>query len=287
MFDLELERVRREVEKRGAESVLVQLPAGLMEKADEIGEALPCETLFWAKPCYGSCDLATWAPLDVDLIVAYGHSGKEEGVFFVEGKSDREFSLEFEPSGTVGLLYTIQFRKQAMEIKEELEKKGKKVLLGEPGRMADYPGQVTGCDLNAALNIQSEVDCFLFVGEGDFHESALSLAKPVFDCEGREIEISRKERPSLVFALESFGVLFSIKPGQRDEELARKLKKRLEGMGKRVILIAGDDFDPRISNYPVDAFVTSACPRLADDEESFGKPILTAREVLEASRLSE
>jgi len=286
VFDLELEKVKAEVQKLSAKRVLVHLPEGLMSKADEIVSALPCEVLLWAKPSYGSCDLPTWAPIDVDLIVAYGHSGEHEGVLFIEAMSDREFKLEFTPPGVVGILYTIQFREQAMKLKAELEAKGKKVLLGNPGRMVHYPGQITGCDITSALNIQSEVDSFLFVGEGKFHQGALELDKPVFDAAGNDVRISKKKRHALVLTLKSFGVLLSIKPGQRDEALAKKLKSELERMGKTVYTIVGDDFDSRISNYPVDAFVTTACPRLAGDTELFGKPILTSQEVLGTARLA-
>lgn len=285
MFDLELDYLRAEVKKRGAKRVLVQLPEGLMERANEIVCALDCDVLLWAKPCYGSCDVPTWAPVDVNLIVAYGHSGEGENVLFIEAQSDKKMTLQFEPTGTVGLLYTIQFRKQALEIRDELERKGHKVVMGEPGHMSHYPGQVTGCDIASARSIQSEVDCFLFVGEGTFHSGALALEKPVFDLSGERIVAKRKERHALVLSLETFGILVSIKPGQRNEKLAEKVKSALEKMGKTAYLIVGDDFDPRIANFPVDAFVTTACPRLADDTELFGRPILTAQEVISVSEL--
>lgn len=285
MFDLELERVTSEVEKRGAERVLLHLPEGLMEYADKIVAAIPCETFLWAKPTYGACDLPIWAPIKFDLIVAYGHSGEREGVLFIEAHSDKEFELEFTPPGTVGLLYTIQFRKQALAIKAQLEKLGKTVVMGNPGALANYPGQVTGCDITPAITTQGQVDSFLFVGEGAFHQGALELEKPVFDCKGNQLNVSRKKRLALVLTLERFGILMSIKPGQRHDELANKLKAELERLGKTAYIIVGDDFDPRISNYPVDAFVTSACPRIAGDSELFGKPILSADEVLEAAKL--
>ena len=283
MFDLELERVRKEVLRRKCRKVLIHLPEGLMPKADEIVKAIPCEALLWAKPSYGACDLPVWAPLGFDLIIAYGHSGKREGVLFIEAKSDREVKLESIPPGKIGLIYTIQFREQAMKIRDELEKKGKKVLLGKHGQLTNYDGQVTGCDIGSALSVQEKVDSFLFIGEGSFHEGALCLKRPVFDAKGGEIKAKRKNRPALVLSLNRFGILVSIKPGQRHEALARKVKAALEKMGKTVYTIVGDDFDPRISNFPVDAFVTCACPRLADDAELFGRPILSAEEVLEAA----
>ena len=75
MFDLELDRVVKEITSSNAKSVCIQLPDGLKPKADEIQQRLEADTdstvFFWAGTCFGGCDIPE---LDVDLLIHYGHS---------------------------------------------------------------------------------------------------------------------------------------------------------------------------------------------------------------------
>lgn len=75
MFDLELDRVVKEINSSSAKTVCVQLPDGLKPKADEIQQKIEADTdatvFFWAGTCFGGCDIPE---LDVDLLIHYGHS---------------------------------------------------------------------------------------------------------------------------------------------------------------------------------------------------------------------
>ena len=73
-YDLELDRVVKEVKRSKAKSVLVQLPEGLKPRAKEIADRIKeagAEPLIWMGSCYGACDVAK---ADVGLIVQWGHS---------------------------------------------------------------------------------------------------------------------------------------------------------------------------------------------------------------------
>jgi 2-(3-amino-3-carboxypropyl)histidine synthase len=74
-YDLELERVVKEIKKAKAKTVCLQLPDGLKPKATGIVEFLEEKTkakvIIWASSCFGSCDVPK---LEVDLLVHFGHS---------------------------------------------------------------------------------------------------------------------------------------------------------------------------------------------------------------------
>jgi len=75
MYDLELNRVIKEIKKNEAKTVCIQLADGLKPKAKEIQEKIEKETnaviLIWADSCFGACDIPK---IDADLLIQFGHS---------------------------------------------------------------------------------------------------------------------------------------------------------------------------------------------------------------------
>ena len=75
MYDLELEKVVKEVKKSKAKTVCVQLPEGLKPKAKEIVDEIQSKTnakcLIWFGSCFGACDIPD---VDCDLLIQWGHS---------------------------------------------------------------------------------------------------------------------------------------------------------------------------------------------------------------------
>jgi len=79
-----------------------------------------------------------------------------------------------------------------------------------------------------------------------------------------------------------FGVLVSTKNGQFRLELAKALKAKIEGAGLEAAILVSNTFDfDSVSNLmEFDAFVSTACPRLAlDDNERLRKPLLNPEEL--------
>ncbi|MBU0929489.1 MAG: diphthamide synthesis protein [Nanoarchaeota archaeon] len=76
MYDLELERIVREIKKVKAKKVCIQLPDGLKDKAVEIVNFIEkntnAECLIWLETCYGACDIPQLK--NVDLLIQFGHS---------------------------------------------------------------------------------------------------------------------------------------------------------------------------------------------------------------------
>ena len=78
-FDLGIDRVIREIGKKRAKFVCVQLPDGLKPRANRIQEEIEGKTkanvIIWIGSCFGACDVPLGLDkLGVDLLVQWGHS---------------------------------------------------------------------------------------------------------------------------------------------------------------------------------------------------------------------
>ena len=76
VYELELDRVVKQIAKSRAKLVCIQLPDGLKPKAAIIQDKLESKTdanvLIWANSCFGACDIPELK--DVDLLIQWGHS---------------------------------------------------------------------------------------------------------------------------------------------------------------------------------------------------------------------
>jgi len=93
-----------------------------------------------------------------------------------------------------------------------------------------------------------------------------------------------RQRMGLIFAVDNaknFGILIGEKPGQMRRNLAIRMKNLLKKHGKKGYLLALDHVGPDLIDfYPVDAFVNTACPRIAiDDAVKYAKPLITPFEL--------
>ncbi len=184
----------------------------------------------------------------------------------------------------VGVVSTTQHLNQLEKIKAFLEENRKTVFIG---------GQILGCSQKNALSIEKKVDCFLYVGSGMFHPIGLAVntQKPVFIlnpysktlsqlAEEEKQRWARKRKGSISRALtaETFGILVSTKVGQFNMNSALKAKKKIERLGRKAIIFAGSELNPsNVLGFKVDAWVNTACPRIADD--FFEKPVINFEEI--------
>jgi 2-(3-amino-3-carboxypropyl)histidine synthase len=311
-YDFEEERVKQEIIKLGAKRVLVQLPAGLKPEGPHLAAvvqetgALPIVS---ADPCYGACDLATTDAdsLGVDMIVHYGHSKmlKYERVptVYVEARATVGVETVVEKAlpllkefQTIGLATTVQHVQTLDFVKEILLRAGKTVVIGDAGR-ASYPGQVIGCEYSNAKSIANEVDAFLFIGGGRFHALgvALSTSKPTtvadpyekkaYSVDEEAWRILKQRLASIEEAKKAniFAVLVGLKLGQKRLDKALSTKRKLEEAGKTAFLFAIKEITSEsLMDFPtVDAYINTACPRIAlDNASKFKKPMLTFNEAL-------
>jgi 2-(3-amino-3-carboxypropyl)histidine synthase len=314
-FDFEEERLKQEIARLGAKRVLLQLPEGLKPEAPRLAKiiektgALPIVS---ADPCYGACDLATLEAesLAVDLIIHFGHAKllKHEKVptLYVETRATITVDSAVEASlalltrySKIGLATTVQHVQTLDAVREILVRAGKVVVIGDAGRLS-YPGQVVGCDFSNVKSVAQEVDAFLFVGGGKFHALGVALAtsKPTVVADpydktaysvDKEVQKILKQRWASIDEAgraKVFGVLISLKPGQKHFDEAVKIKDAVEKMGKTAFLFAIREILPEtLMEFPtVDAYVNTACPRISlDDASKFRKPVLTVNEFMVVS----
>ena len=307
MFDFELDRAVAWINDGGFSSVALQLPEGLKVRAAEVSDFLHSSTgaeiIVVGYPCYGACDLLYYKGV-ADALIHYGHSpipsmGDDPNVMYVESRSDATVdpsvmdSLASLPQ-RVGLLATVQYLGLIPSVKGMLEKSGRTALVGKGDRRICHPGQVLGCNCTAAESISDEVDAFLFIGEGDFHPlaAAFGMQKSVLVLipgtgevrsmgETRDRILRRRfaaiQRAS---AADSFLVIQCSKAGQNRSAEADLMVRKLREHGKTAYKVILEEVTPMsLMAYRVDAFVNTACPRIAmDDSARYDRPMLTIPE---------
>jgi len=193
----------------------------------------------------------------------------------------------------LGLVGSIQHLHMIFDFKERLEKAGFEVEVPVGGARLTYPGQVLGCNYSGD---DDTIGHYLFLGSGDFHPIGLVMhtGKPLalldpYTGDASEMSLERierilRQRFGLIMAVQdaqTFAILIGEKPGQMRRTLALRMKKMLAKHGKKGYLLALEHISPElISFYPVDAYVNTACPRIAiDDSVRYDKPLITPFEL--------
>jgi 2-(3-amino-3-carboxypropyl)histidine synthase len=299
------DRLVEVIRGRNAKTVGLQFPVGLRTKAVELAQELEVKAsvscVVSADPSFGACDVPD---MPVDLIVHLGHAPmphlRYNRVFFYDLPGPPLTSTAFidaaEPllPKRVGLLTTVQFRHWLPEIRAHLEKSGHEIHVGEPDRRVAYAAQLLGCDYHVATVIADDVDGYLYIGTGDFHPLgvAILLDKPVIIADpergtARDLKEVRDRVLRQRFAAiaraqdaDAFGIIVSKKIGQARMELAVRLKGLAEKHGRTANLFLMDLVSPDLlEGYRVDAWVNTACPRIAiEDILQYKKPLLTPQE---------
>ncbi len=282
--------------------ILLQFPEGLKKYALQHAQKLEAdghEVFLSSSPSYGACDLALdeAKAIHADEIVHFGHAKfpiagvVEIPVEYVEWKVDIKTEdlaailSELKKYKRIALATTVQHTHELQKIRDFFRSNGIEALT-KKGVLAAHEGQVLGCDASA-IKIP-EAEAVLYIGDGMFHPLVMEESKAVYIFNpytkdfrqiNEEIEkLGRKRKGALAAALSAnvFGILLSTKPGQFHPEIAKWAKRELEKKGKRAEIIVGSEFNPHsIANFALfEAYVNAACPRIVDDLELFGKPIL-------------
>ncbi len=297
-----MKEIVRKLKKLKAKRVFIQFPEGLKLRIQEIVKELEkegFEVILCLEPCFGACDVRDYEAklLNCDAILHIGHekfvNRTELPVvyweYFIDAEACKILEKELEKLKDfkkIGLITSIQFVNLIPKVKEWLEKKGKEVYVH---KVLQYPGQVLGCNIEAAKAIEEKVDCFLCISAGEFYAAGIvfSVKKPVLnlDLEKGEIrnleEFKRKTEKIIEWNKALFkdckkvGILISWKKGQMKENFF-ELKKRLEKEGKEVYVLAMDEITPeKIEGLKLDFLINLACPRLGiDDLKRFKIPML-------------
>ena len=308
MYDMDLDKVIRKINSKDAQTVGLQFPEGLKIQATKIAREIEAQSdatvIISGDPCFGACDVSDYKMKgSVDLIVHYGHTPLplkyEVPTVFIEAfskidiKKDLEKSLEnLKEYSRIGLVTTTQHLHLLNEAKDFLEDNGKEVILGSSP--STRKGQVLGCNFSSIKDLDVEV--FLFIGSGNFHPLGINLfsntpvlaldpynseIRPMDEYADRILRI-RFARITKARSAKKWGILVSSKEGQYRMKLAKEIKKTLEDSKMEAYIILVDNVTPDVllPYLDLDAFVVSACPRIAiDDSQMYKKPLLTPQEL--------
>lgn len=298
----------KRLREKGAKTVLVQVPEGLKPRAAGISDSLMkngIKSIISIEPCFGACDLRDKEARDLgcEAVLHIGHSdlGLKTAVPVIYD----EYHVEFDPVislrknirklhgfKAIGLATTVQHVGSLGKARQFLEGEGHEVFIGRSKRLRE--GQILGCDFTSAEAIASKVDCYLFIGTGRFHPLGLvgRTDKPVFflDIENGElkdlspererIEIRKRLRIEKARGLNRYAVYISTKQGQMNTKRAFQIRESLSNIGKDAFIITADGLTPdKIVGMGIEVLVNTACPRLYDDQKSFGVVILNPDDI--------
>ena len=308
LFNLQIDTIESWIRDRGFTSVALQLPEGLKLRAIELSEQIFKETgakvVILGYPCYGACDLFTGYKAYAQGLVHFGHSPipnlpQDDDVLYIEARAEVEIDgplsayVDRLPQ-SVGLLASVQYVHLLPRAKEIIEASGRRALIGKGDGRIFYPGQVLGCNCSSAVAVQDDVDCYLFLGEGDFHPLAATfgvkkhvvILNPVTgeirDLDDKRDRILRRRFAAICAAekAQRFLVIVCGKVGQCRMAAADEIEEKLRAAGKEVFRLVTDEVSPAaLIHYRVDAYVNTACPRIAmDDSVRYDHPMLTIPE---------
>ena len=308
LFNLQIDTIESWIRDRGFTSVALQLPEGLKLRAIELSEQIFKDTgakvVILGYPCYGACDLFTGYKAYAQGLVHFGHSPipnlpQDDDVLYIEARAEVEIDgplsayIDRLPQ-SVGLLASVQYVHLLPRAKEIIEAAGRRALIGKGDGRIFYPGQVLGCNCSSAVAVQDDVDCYLFLGEGDFHPLAATfgvkkhvvILNPVTgeirDLDDKRDRILRRRFAAICAAekAQRFLVIVCGKVGQCRMAAADEIEEKLRAAGKEVFRLVTDEVSPAaLIHYRVDAYVNTACPRIAmDDSVRYDHPMLTIPE---------
>jgi 2-(3-amino-3-carboxypropyl)histidine synthase len=207
----------------------------------------------------------------------------------------------------VALYASVQFCNQLDKVKEQLQALDIEIVSSQPKRTGAQH-QILGCDnYHDSFNVElSEVDAYLYIGDGKFHPLALVYAQkdnnsmkevlcndPIagsFSLMGVDdiSTILKKYKGSLIKFLSSdtIGVIITIKPGQEQMKPSFFLEKKFPDKKFYYFIDNNVSFD-QLENFPfVEVWVNTACPRVGfDDQEKFVRGVLNLNDALLAKEI--
>jgi 2-(3-amino-3-carboxypropyl)histidine synthase len=317
MMNIDKRKIFEVINNQKPNSVALSGPEGLIAKiqetADGIEDAFHIPAYVIGDTSWGSCDLNTHAAdmLRADILFNIGHTIAMESigkrVVMIDAYDDigfdcvaRKCALDLRAHyETISLLTDSQHLNQIPSVKLIFEEFGYDVIIGKgKGQLND--AQVFGCEFYPAYQLLQKVDAYIFLGQSMFHSAsiALSTEKPTYMLDPYFQEYSevtefalglqKKSVLAIYRALDArrIGIIIGLKEGQFSQVRALELKKTLEGLGKKVQLIALTEItNERVLNFKkIDAFIQVACPRIATDNY-FKKPMLSVPQGLALIKL--
>ena len=294
--------------------VALQVPAGLTrgarEWADQIRTEGRVDVLLVARACFGACDFPSPDEVPgVDAMIVLGHAPIPNvrlslPTFFVEMRhpgGDPEALADtlvaaHLPS-PLGLVASVQHLDLVPRFEAAARARGIEFRTGPGDRRLAYPVQALGCNYTSAEQVANRVEGFVFLGTGQFHPRGLAFAvdRPVWALDpltgqlDPPIDRATLLRDRLLLIAQcrdarKWGVLVSTFAGQNRSPTALALIRKARARGLDAEALVFGRLDPSdLIGRDFDAYVNTACPRIAlDDASLYPRPVLTPPEFLQA-----
>lgn len=318
MIHIDEAKIFSTISERNPRSVALDGPDGILKKiqscAEKLRDKYNIPVYIIGDTSWGSCDLNIHAAemLGVDILFNIGHTISMESfgtkVIMVDAFDDIDFSkiaqqcaveLKKKNFKIISLATISQYIQSMQNVKEIFESHGYEVIIGRgKGHLND--GQVFGCEFYPVYDTKNQVDAYLFLGQSIFHSASIAIVTqkptfmldPYFNQYSEISEIARKLEKKAILAVykaqdaETIGIIIGLKEGQFAKIKALELKKLLEGVGKKIVLIAMTEItDERLLSFQgIDAFIQVACPRIGTDNY-FHKPVLSVPQAISLIKL--
>ena len=309
MYNFHFDEITTFITRKGARTVVLQMPEGLKVHAQQIASEIESRTnakcLILGDPCYGACDVYSDYRNLGDVLVHVGHAeipsmNVGDRVLFIEVGFDfnvADLLMIAAPmlKERIGIFTTIQHLRQVPEATRWLIDRGKTVRVGMGDGRLKREGQVLGCNVTAATNIDHEVEQYIYIGSGDFHplEVAIETNKQVIvldplmnevrELEGLKDKILRQRHGAIArcHQAKDFLIIVSSKLGQNRLSMALDINDKLRARGFGSDIVIMNEVRPDyLLPYQADVYVSTACPRLAiDDYLRYPKPMITPVEL--------
>ena len=294
--------------------VALQVPAGLTRGARELADTLRTEgrvdVLLVARACFGACDFPS--PDEVpgaEALIVLGHSPIPNArlslpTFFVEMRHPggdpqalADTLVAHKLPSPLGLVASVQHLDLVGPFEAAARERGIEFLTGEGDRRLAYPTQALGCNYTSAEQVADRVQGFVFLGTGQFHPRGLAFAvdRPVWTLDPLTgqleppLDRGRLIRDRLLLIAQcrearKWGVLVSTFAGQNRSPTALALIRKARARGLDAEALVFGRLDPAdLLGRDFDAYVNTACPRVAlDDASLYPRPVLTPPEFLQA-----
>ncbi|UCG04338.1 MAG: diphthamide biosynthesis enzyme Dph2 [Candidatus Heimdallarchaeota archaeon] len=314
-YELEIDKIKEMILKKQYKRILLQMPQGMLDtplqEVVEILTPLGSQIIVEGDPSYGVCDLAINKAIqfECDLLIHFGHNefgfhqrihSKSLDILLIPSYVNFEISSYFLLLSEklaelgwnkVGLVATIQHLRNLKELKTHLDSIGINCFVQKEG-------QILGCNINTIRGFPNQVDGIISLHAGYFHTYGLLLSTPIpilqldpftgeikqFSAIERE-KLIRKRNHIITQARTAnvWGIIGSSKLGQHHPYTVSRIEKILQDHNKSKILLIAENINlENLENFTwVDAWVDSACPRLAIDDHIYSsKPIVTFKEFL-------
>jgi 2-(3-amino-3-carboxypropyl)histidine synthase len=298
----------------GHRKLSLQVPAGLLRNAHDLAAQFRAETglpvALVARACFGACDFPSAEEASgADASVVLGHAPIPNvrlpmATYFVEmrslGGDPERLAGIVDAAGLprrLGVVASIQHLDLLPRLIRALEATGREIRTAPGDRRLQYAAQALGCNYTTAEAVAPDVEAFVFLGTGRFHPLGLAFAvdRPVWSLDPLqgtlEAPIDRARliaRRQLVVAgvrdALHWGILVSTFAGQNRGGMAAALQARAHARGRTAEILVFGRLDPSdLTGRALDAYVNTACPRIAlDDGELYSRPMLTPPEFLMA-----